>query len=92
MCDTISSLDLYVSHSAKQRSAPLWYYYMAIVATCVRVTGGLVVAFFKYMGDKSLYQLLVTDGTVEVLRGGELMTMDQTDVVPGDIIRLVVSQ
>ena len=64
---------------------------MAIVATVVRVIGGLVVAFLKYMGDKSLYQLLVTDGAVEVLRGGEIMTMDQTDVVPGDIIRLVVS-
>lgn len=64
---------------------------MALVATFVRVTGGLVVAFFKYMGDKSLYQLLVTEGTVEVVRDGELRILDQTDVVPGDIIRLVVS-
>lgn len=44
------------------------------------------------MGDNSLYQLLVTDGTVEVLRGGEVMTIDHTDVVPGDIVRLVVRQ
>ena len=65
---------------------------MAMVATCVRVSGGLVVAFFKYMGDNSLYQLLVAEGTVEVLRGGEVMTIDQTDVVPGDIVRLVVRQ
>jgi magnesium-transporting ATPase (P-type) len=65
---------------------------MAVVATCVRVSGGLVVAFFKYMGDRSLYQLLVAEGTVEVLRGGEVMTIDQTDVVPGDIVRLVVSR
>ena len=65
---------------------------MAIVATIVRMTGGLVVALLKYTGDKSLYQLLVADGTVEVLRGGEMMTIDQREVVPGDIIRLVVSQ
>jgi magnesium-transporting ATPase (P-type) len=64
---------------------------MAIVNTCVRVTGGLVVAIFQYMSDINLYRLMVTDGTVEVLREGALMTIDQTDVVPGDIIRLSVS-
>ena len=64
---------------------------MAIVNTCVRVTGGLVVAIFQYMSDINLYRLMVTDGTVEVLREGELKCMDQTDVVPGDIIRLSVS-
>ena len=64
---------------------------MAIVNTCVRVTGGLVVAIFQYMSDINLYRLMVTDGTVEVLRDGALMTIDQTDVVPGDIIRLSVS-
>ena len=64
---------------------------MAIVNTCVRVTGGLVVAIFQYMSDINLYRLMVTDVTVEVLREGALMTIDQTDVVPGDIIRLSVS-
>ena len=64
---------------------------MAIVNSVVRVTGGLVVAVFQYTSDKSLYQLMVMEGTAEVLRGGKMMTMEQTDVVPGDIIRLVVS-
>lgn len=50
-----------------------------------------MVAIFEYMSDKDLYQLMMTRGTVEVLRGGEMTVMDQTEVVPGDIVRLVVS-
>lgn len=50
-----------------------------------------MVAVFQYSSNKDLYQLMVTEGTVEVLRGGVMMIMEQTDVVPGDIIRLVVS-
>ena len=72
-------------------SGPFWYYYMAIVNTCIRVTGGIVVAGVQYMSDKNLYRLMVMKGTVEVLRGGEMTVMDQTEVVPGDIVCLVVS-
>eukprot|EP00804_Cyclotella_cryptica_P002461 CCRYP_019179-RA/>CCRYP_019179-RA protein AED:0.07 eAED:0.07 QI:2354/1/1/1/0.93/0.75/16/397/909 len=61
---------------------------MAIVQTVVRVTGGMVVAIFQYMGDMNLYQLMVVDGMAEVIRDGELMSVDQTDVVPGDIVRV----
>jgi hypothetical protein len=63
---------------------------MAIVNTCIRVTGGIVVAVFQFMSDKKLYQLMAMKGSVEVLRGGEMIIMDQTEVVPGDIVRLVV--
>jgi len=72
-------------------SAPFWYYYMFIVNSVIRITGGLVVAVFQYLSDKTLYQLMVMKGTVQVLRGGEMNTIDQTEVVPGDIVRLVVS-
>jgi len=64
---------------------------MFIVNSVIRLSGGLVVAIFEYMSDKDLYQLMMTRGTVEVLRGGEMTVMDQTEVVPGDIVRLVVS-
>jgi hypothetical protein len=65
---------------------------MAIVNTCIRLTGGIVVAVFQYMSDKNLYQLMSMEGTVDVLRGGKMIIVDQTDVVPGDIVRLVVSR
>ena len=58
---------------------------------CSIITGGLVVAIFQYISDKSLYELMVMEGTVEVFRGGEMMVLNQIDVVPGDIVRLVVS-
>ncbi len=50
-----------------------------------------MVAIFDYMSDRDLYQLMVMKGTAEVLRGGVITVMDQTEVVPGDIVRLVVS-
>ena len=72
--------------------APFWYYYMAIVNSCVRITGGLVVSIFQYTSDLDLYQLMVVSGEVEVLRdGGKVVTLNQTDVVPGDIVKLTVS-
>ena len=64
---------------------------MAIVNTCIRITGGLVVAVFQYMSDKDLYQLMLMKGTAQVLRGVEMITINQTEVVPGDIVCLVVS-
>jgi len=69
--------------------APLDYYYMAILHSFIRLSGGLTVAIFQYMSDKDLYQLMVTEGTAEVLRGGKFTTVNQTEVVPGDIVRLV---
>ena len=64
---------------------------MAIVNTCIRITGDLVVAAFQYMSDKDLYQLMLMKGTAQVLRGVEMITINQTEVVPGDIVCLVVS-
>lgn len=86
----LESILLLLAQTLCNRSAPYWYYYMAIVNTVVRITGGLVVALFQYMSDKSLYQLVITEGTVTTLRGGEMVTIDQTDIVPGDIVRVVV--
>jgi hypothetical protein len=44
--------------------APYYYYYMAIVSTVVRITGGLVAAAFQYMSDTTLYQLAHVSGSV----------------------------
>jgi magnesium-transporting ATPase (P-type) len=61
---------------------------MAIVNTVVRVTAGLIVSLFQYSSDMDLYRLMVTDGTVEVIRDGVMTAVDQVHVVPGDIVRL----
>ncbi len=50
-----------------------------------------MVAVFQYMSDKKLYRLMTMNGTVGVLREGEMINMNHTEVVPGDIVRLVVS-
>lgn len=61
---------------------------MAIVNTVVRVTAGLIVSLFQYSSDMDLYRLMVSEGTVEVIRDGMMTSVDQVNVVPGDIVRL----
>ena len=61
---------------------------MAIVQTVVRLGGGLIVAVFHYMSEVDLYRLMVVTGTVDVVRDGEVVTIDKTDVVPGDIVKI----
>lgn len=77
-----------IGYGTTSAGAPFWYYYMAIVNTVVRLTGGFVVAFFQYGSDLDLYRLMVMEGTADVVREGNVVTVDQTDVVPGDIVRL----
>jgi hypothetical protein len=43
---------------------PFWYYYMGIVTTCIRVTGGLVAASFQHINDSMLYKLAMTEGQI----------------------------
>ena len=55
----------------------------------VRLTGGIVVAVFNYMSDMDLYQLTITKGTADVIRDGKMVSIDMTDIVPGDIGELI---
>jgi cation-transporting ATPase 13A3/4/5 len=65
---------------------PLSYWYMAIVQTIVITTGGLVVSFFQYRNDNSLYLLTFISGEVKVLRDGQYVTIPQKELVPGDVV------
>jgi magnesium-transporting ATPase (P-type) len=67
---------------------PLYYYYMAIVQTCVIVTGGFVVCVFRYRNETSLYRLSVSEGTVAVRRDGRLQSVPAQALVPGDVVQV----
>jgi hypothetical protein len=45
--------------------APYWYYYMAIVNSVVRLSGGIVVGVFQYLSDSKLHQISHVEGEVE---------------------------
>ncbi len=59
---------------------------MGIVETIVRISGGLAVAYLKYVNDCNLYKLSLSFGEVKVLRDRNFVTVPQQDIVPGDVI------
>jgi P-type E1-E2 ATPase len=59
---------------------------MAVVWTIVVTSGALVVSFFQYRNERSLYKITKTKGDVEVLRNGQTTTIPHQDLVPGDVI------
>lgn len=68
--------------------APLWYYYMAITWACLIITAALVVSYFQYRNERSLYKITETVGDVKVVRDGETKTIPHQQLVPGDIIHV----
>ena len=67
---------------------PFYYYYMAIIHTFVRGTGGIVTGYFKYRAERNLYELAKASGDVIVLRDGDFKSLPHKDLVPGDVIRV----
>lgn len=67
---------------------PLYYYYMALAWSFVILTSALTVALFHYRNLKTLYGITRVEGASQVLRDGEFITVDQSNLVPGDIVRL----
>jgi magnesium-transporting ATPase (P-type) len=58
---------------------------MGIVNTLVYTFGGLTVSYVKYINDTRLQQLSKIAGTVEVLRDGKFVEVEQKQLVPGII-------
>jgi hypothetical protein len=65
---------------------PLNYFYMAFVHGSVIFTGGFMVAYFRYRNDANLYKLSHVQGEVQCKRNGQLVTVPQIDLVPGDVV------
>lgn len=65
---------------------PLSYFYMGIIhGTCV-VVGGLTAAFFHFRNETNLFKLSHIDGEINCKRNGKLITVQQNELVPGDVV------
>lgn len=64
------------------------YWHMGIVNTLVYTLGGLVVSYVKYQNDKRLQELSRIEGTAQVLRDGKWIIVEETQLVPGDVIHV----
>lgn len=62
------------------------YWHMGIVNTLVYLIGGTTVSIVNYRNAVRLKTLCKVEGTVEVFRDGKFVTINQENVVPGDII------
>ena len=67
---------------------PLYYFYLALVHGSVIVVGGFTVALFRFRNESNLYKLTHQEGQVEVLRDGKYISVEHSQVVPGDIVRV----
>jgi P-type E1-E2 ATPase len=67
---------------------PQFYYHMATTWLVVILVGASVSAYFQYRSSMELYQLSVVTGMVEVARNGKQTTIEQSNLVPDDLVHL----
>lgn len=65
------------------------YWHMGIVNTLVYTLGGLVVSLVQYQNDLRLQELCKISGTVEVLRDGKFVEIEQKQIVPDVFTSLI---
>ena len=59
---------------------------MGILYFGMFVLGGVTTVYVTFMNETKLHQLADVHGTARVLRDGKMMSVPQTDLVPGDIV------
>lgn len=64
------------------------YWLLPAIIWLIVVFSALLISYFRFRGASVLYQLSHVSGTSRVLRGGELVSMDQSALVPGDLVAL----
>lgn len=64
------------------------YWHMGIVNTLVYTLGGLTVSLVQYQSATRLKELSRVSGTVQVYREGQFVEVDQSALVPGDVVSL----
>jgi hypothetical protein len=71
---------------------PLYYFYLATIHGSVIVTGGFAVAWFKFRNDSNLFKMTHIEGEVDCLRNGSVVSVPQSDLVPGDVVQVAPGQ
>eukprot|EP00808_Paulinella_micropora_P026704 g73567.t1 len=64
------------------------YWHMGIVNTFVYITGGISVAWYSYLNEKSLSTLTKIEGRIMTRRDGQWTATGYRELVPGDICQL----
>jgi len=67
---------------------PLYYYYMAMIIAFTITLSAFTVAAFHYRNLRNLYKITHISGDALVLRDGAWKEVDQTSLVPGDLVKL----
>jgi predicted P-type ATPase len=68
---------------------PLYYFYMAIIHGSCVIVGGFTAAFFRYRNESNLYKLSHISGEISCRRDGQFSTIQQSELVPGDIVNVI---
>eukprot|EP00808_Paulinella_micropora_P027751 g1866.t1 len=64
------------------------YWHMGLVNTFVYITGGVAVAWYSYLQERSLASLTKIEGRIMTRRDGQWVSTDYHELVPGDICQL----
>lgn len=67
---------------------PMYYYYMAIPYFIIIITGGVIVSIFEYQNKSGLFEFSRVCGSVETLREGKYTSIQQQELVPGDVVMI----
>ncbi|CAB9522557.1 Probable cation-transporting ATPase 13A4 [Seminavis robusta] len=67
---------------------PLYYFYMAMVIAFTITISAITVSIFHYRNLCNLYKITHVEGKATVLRNGAWTQVDQTSLVPGDIVKV----
>ena len=64
------------------------YLYATVLIWAIVLLTGFIISWFRYRGAQVLYSISHVSEQATVLRDGQFVTVDQVDLVPGDIVNV----